>query len=201
MFAFTSFPICFSPRFSQFHSTRGLGQNSALKFVPVCFKNFIGVQLLYNFVLVSIVQEMNQPNTYLCVHAQLLQSCLTLCDPMDQPESSVRGIFPDKNTGVGCHALLQGIFWTQELNLCLLHLLHGRQILYPLGATGKQSTHNYHNFFYIHVYSSSFPITSTVPFCCLFSPSISQIMVILTFFGEVLNMLILQNTLKDSKCL
>ena len=35
-----------------------------------------------------------------------------------------------KITGVGCHALLQGIFLTQGLNLCLLHLLHCRQILY-----------------------------------------------------------------------
>ena len=26
--------------------------------------------------------------------------------------------------GVGCHFLLQGIFLTQGLNLCLLHLLH-----------------------------------------------------------------------------
>ena len=31
--------------------------------------------------------------------------------------------FPDKNTGVACHFLLQGIFLTQESNLCLLHLL------------------------------------------------------------------------------
>ena len=31
---------------------------------------------------------------------------------------------PGKNTGVGCHALPQGIFLTQGLNLCLLHLLH-----------------------------------------------------------------------------
>ena len=37
---------------------------------------------------------------------------------------------PDKNTGVGCHDLLQGIFLTQGLNLHLLHLLHGRQVLY-----------------------------------------------------------------------
>ena len=29
--------------------------------------------------------------------------------------------FPSKNTGVGCHFLLQGIFLTQGLNLCLLH--------------------------------------------------------------------------------
>ena len=33
------------------------------------------------------------------------QSCPTLCDPMDcsPPGSSVHGIFPGKNTGVGCH--------------------------------------------------------------------------------------------------
>ena len=37
---------------------------------------------------------------------------------------------PGKNTGVGCQDLLQGIFPTQELTLCLLQLLHGRQILY-----------------------------------------------------------------------
>ena len=35
-----------------------------------------------------------------------------------------------KNTKVDCHALLQGIFPTQGLNLCLLHLLHCWQILY-----------------------------------------------------------------------
>ena len=29
-----------------------------------------------------------------------------------------------KNTGVGCHFLLQGIFLTQGSNLSLLHLLH-----------------------------------------------------------------------------
>ena len=46
-----------------------------------------------------------------------------LCDPMDcsPPDSSVYGIFPGKNTGVGCHILLQGIFLTQESNLCCLH--------------------------------------------------------------------------------
>ena len=30
------------------------------------------------------------------------------------------GILQGKNTGAGCHALLQGIFLTWELNLCLL---------------------------------------------------------------------------------
>ena len=37
---------------------------------------------------------------------------------------------PGKNTVVGCHALLQGIFMTQGLNPHLLQLLHSRQILY-----------------------------------------------------------------------
>ena len=38
------------------------------------------------------------------------QLCLTFCDPMDcsPPGSSVHGDSPGKNTGVGCHALLQG---------------------------------------------------------------------------------------------
>ena len=42
--------------------------------------------------------------------AKSLQSCPTLCDPRDgsPPGSSVHGDSPGKNTGVGCHALLQG---------------------------------------------------------------------------------------------
>ena len=42
-------------------------------------------------------------------------------DPMDcsPPGSSVHGGSPGKNTGVGCHALLQGIFPTQGSNSSL----------------------------------------------------------------------------------
>ena len=39
-----------------------------------------------------------------------------------------------KNTGVGCHSLLQGIFLTQESNRGLLHC---RQILYQLSYQGN----------------------------------------------------------------
>ena len=62
---------------------------------------------------------------YTCVHAQLLQSCLTFCNPKDcnPPSSYAHGDSPGKNTGVGCHALLQGIFLTQESSLHLLCLL------------------------------------------------------------------------------
>ena len=50
-------------------------------------------------------------HTYTCLVAQ---SCLTLCNPMDcsLPGSSVHEYSPGKNTGMGCHALLQGIFPT-----------------------------------------------------------------------------------------
>ena len=53
-----------------------------------------------------------------CVHAKQLQLCRILCIPMynSPPGSSVHGDSPVKNTGVGCNALLQGIFPNQELN-------------------------------------------------------------------------------------
>ena len=41
---------------------------------------------------------------------------------------------PGKNTGVGCHSLLQGLFPTQELNPGLLHC---RQLLYHLNHQGS----------------------------------------------------------------
>ena len=64
------------------------------------------------------------------------QWCLTLCNPMDcsPPGFSVHGDSPGENTGVGCHALLQGIFPTQRSNPGLLHC---RWILYHLSHQGR----------------------------------------------------------------
>ena len=58
--------------------------------------------------------------------AKSLQSCLTLCYPMDCSPTRLLCPWdsPGKNTGMGGHALLQGIFLTQGSNLHLLHLLH-----------------------------------------------------------------------------
>ena len=50
------------------------------------------------------------------------------------PGSSIHGDSPDKNTGVGCHALLQGIFPTKGSNPGLPHC---RQILYHLSHQGN----------------------------------------------------------------
>ena len=59
-----------------------------------------------------------------------------LSDPMDcsLSGSSVHGDSPGKNTGVGCHTLLQGIFPIQGSNLGLLHY---KQILYHLSHGRK----------------------------------------------------------------
>ena len=69
----------------------------------------------------------------LCLVAQ---SCPTICDPMNYslPGCSVYGDSPGKNTGVGCHVLLQGIFPTQGSNP---GLLHHRLILYHLSRQGS----------------------------------------------------------------
>ena len=68
-----------------------------------------------------------QANT-MCLVAQ---SCPILCGPMDcsQYGSCVHGDSLSKNTRTGCHALLQGIFPTQESNPGLPHC---RRILYRL---------------------------------------------------------------------
>ena len=73
--------------------------------------------------------------------AASLQLCLTLCNPMDQGARRLLCLWdsPGKNTGVGCHALLQGIFPTQGSNPRLLHLLHWQAGSLPLAPPRKPS--------------------------------------------------------------
>ena len=52
---------------------------------------------------------------------------------------------PGKNTGVVCHFLFQGIFPTQGLNLCLLHLLLWQVDSLPLSHVGSPF------FDYVHI--------------------------------------------------
>ena len=80
------------------------------------------------------------PERNMCAVLWLVaQSCLTLCDPMgcSPPGSSVHGDSTGQNTGVGCHALLQGIFSTQGWNPGLPHC---RQILYHWTTREAQET-------------------------------------------------------------
>ena len=68
------------------------------------------------------------------------QSCPTLCDPIgcSLPGPSVHGYSPGKNTGVGCHFLLQGIFQIQGLNPDLPHC---KWILYHLSHHGNPTSY------------------------------------------------------------
>ena len=63
---------------------------------------------------------------YVLSHIPLCVTHPVDCSP---PGSSVHGDSPGKNSGVGCHTLLQGIFPTQGLNPGLPHC---RQIPYQL---------------------------------------------------------------------
>ena len=69
---------------------------------------------------------------HVCLGAKSSWLCLTLYDLMDCSAlgSSV------KNTGVGCHAPLQGIFLNQGSNT---HLLHWQAGSLPLAPPGKPS--------------------------------------------------------------
>ena len=51
---------------------------------------------------------------------------------------------PGKKTGVGCPALLQGIFLTQGSNQCLLYLLHWQAGSLPLSHLGSPVFLNFH---------------------------------------------------------
>ena len=68
----------------------------------------------------------------MCLCAKSLQSCLTVT-----PRLLCLWESAGKNTGVGCHVLLQGIFPTQGSNLCLLRHLHWQVGSSPRVPPGK----------------------------------------------------------------
>ena len=72
----------------------------------------------------------------LCATCLVSQSCLTLCNPMEcsPPGSSDHRDSSGKNSGVGCHALLQGILPTQGSKPGLPHC---RKMLYCLSHQGS----------------------------------------------------------------
>ena len=92
----------------------------------ICASNYN--KFIYTHIYI-IFWNYSFPLWFACMRAKSLQSCPTLCDSMtcSPSGSSVHGDSPSSNTGVGCHALLQGIFPTQGLNPGLPCC---RQILY-----------------------------------------------------------------------
>ena len=78
------------------------------------------IWLLRSFTNINSIPGKNQVTSRM--RAKLLQSCPSLCNPMDLQPSRLFCPWdsPGKNTGVGCH-FLQGIFQTLGSNPGLLH--------------------------------------------------------------------------------
>ena len=92
----------------------------------------------------------------------MLSPCPTLCDPMDcsLPGSSVHRDSLGKNTGVGCPALLQGIFPTQGSNPGIDHALQADSLLSePVIGIGN---------FYIYEKKVNFAVITNSYFFSLF---------------------------------
>ena len=116
------------PQFVVIHTVKGFGIVNKVEidiFLELsCFFN--GLADVGN--LISSSSAFSKSNLNICKFT--VHICPTLWEPMKccPLGSSVHGS-PDKNTGVDCHSLLQGIFLTQGSNSGLLHC---RWILYHL---------------------------------------------------------------------
>ena len=84
----------------------------------------------------SLCSQQHYPQQPRCVCVCQLCSCVLLfATPWTVAcQAPLSWDSPGKNTGVGCHFLLQGIFLTQESNPGLLHC---RRILYSLSHQGR----------------------------------------------------------------
>ena len=90
----------------------------------------LGIHFLILFLILFMVPEVIW---FMVPEVSVIQSCPTLCNPMELASLLCPWNSPGKNTGLGCHSFLQGIFLTQGSNRGLLHC---RQILYHLSHQG-----------------------------------------------------------------
>ena len=83
---------------------------------------------------------------YICIHTCIVYHCnnnracsvtSNSLQPYGLEPAWLHGHSPGKNTGVGCHALLQETFPTQGSNPHLLHLLRCQASSLPLAPPGK----------------------------------------------------------------
>ena len=112
-----------------------------------CQRHVIGFNLPQNprlFFLVFYVLKKNVESWKECVlsHLWLFVTPLTVARLQYARLLYLWG-FPGKNTGVSCHFLLQGIFLTQGLNPCLLHLLHWQADSLPLNHLSSTYYRNF----------------------------------------------------------
>ena len=76
-------------------------------------------------------------NSHLSVYTQSLSPVCSVTSWTVACQAPLSMEIPSKNTGVGCHFILRGIFLTHGLNLHLLHLLHWLVDSLPLVPPGK----------------------------------------------------------------
>ena len=107
--------------------------------LPSFFLSFSLLSLSFSLLFLSFFLCLSFLLSFFVSAYMCTQWCPT-CNPMDC-SPPVRLLcpwdFPGKNTGGGCHSLLQGIFPTQGSNLCLLHLLHWQADSLPLHHLGS----------------------------------------------------------------
>ena len=130
------------------HVTHSKGIGGTWKFLNIFY---------FRFLLTTI---------YVHVLCLVAQSCPTLCDPLacNLPGSSVHGDSPGKNTEVGCHDLLQGIFPIQGLNQGLLHC---REILYHCTTWEALLKHGFSQRFFVVV--TNIPLYPLLSLCYISS--------------------------------
>ena len=113
-------------------------------YIYIKLRHYMRKEQISNSVRAQMVPDLCVPMCRVLSHVQLprphgLQPTRLVC-PRD---------FPGKNTRVGRHALIEGIFPTQRSNPQLLFLLHYRWILYPLSHQGSL-TYNDPTYGFIH---------------------------------------------------
>ena len=111
-----------------------------------CTTEFAGAKLGM-YIFPWSMQDRELPwGCLVCVCAKSLQSDMTLCDPVDHAHQCPLSMgFSRKeywSGGVGCCALLQGLFPTQGWNPHLIHLLHWQAGSLPLVPTGSWFLYN-----------------------------------------------------------
>ena len=109
----------------------GIKISFQLDFFPVMIYTTYNSLVIWVFFLQYVIHPILQ--AFVCL---VTQSGPTLCNPLDcsPPGSPVHGDSPGKNTGVGSHPLLQGIFPIQG---SILGLLHWRWIIYHPSHQGS----------------------------------------------------------------
>ena len=76
---------------------------------------------LFYCIIIDVWSVTDWQGKTLCVNGKRWSSHIFAFRAGSLPRLLCPWNFPGKDTGMGCHFLLQGIFPTQGLNLCLLH--------------------------------------------------------------------------------